>query len=42
MNETEFDQIKTRIKELAAMNAVDNAARIERVSIEEALLESPY
>ncbi len=42
MNETEFDQIKTRIKELAAMNAVDNAARIERISIEEALLESPY
>ena len=42
MNETEFDQIKTRIKDLAAMNAVDNAARIERVAIEEALLESPY
>lgn len=42
MNETEFDQIKTRIKELAAMNAVDNAARIERISIEEALLDSPY
>lgn len=42
MNETEFDQIKTRIKDLAAMNAVDNAARIERIAIEEALLESPY
>ena len=42
MNETEFDQIKTRIKDLAAMNAVDNAARIERVAIEEALLDSPY
>ena len=42
MNETEFDQIKTRIKDLAAMNVVDNAARIERVAIEEALLESPY
>jgi len=42
MDETEFDQIKTRIKDLAAMNAVDNAARIERVAIEEALLESPY
>jgi len=42
MEETEFNQIKTRIKDLAAMNVVDNAARIERVSIEEALLESPY
>ena len=42
MNETESDQIKTRIKDLAAMNAVDNAARIERIAIEEALLESPY
>ena len=42
MNETEFDQIKTRIKDLAAMNAIDNAARIERVAIEEALLNSPY
>ena len=42
MEETEFNQIKTRIKDLAAMNVVDNAARIERVAIEEALLESPY
>lgn len=42
MEDTEFNRIKTRIKDLAAMNAVDNAARIERIAIEEALLDSPY
>lgn len=42
MDELEFNTIKKRIKELNEMNQVDNAARIERVAIEEALVESPY